>query len=223
MSPGPLSTPVAGMLKLASWLMPRERREWVEAMKAEMPYLPRAAAFSWAAGCLLAAIKQRFLPMHTGNFRISRGVFLVEMLGCFGPATLAWWLFTFGPSGVAFIARGMAEKQFHALPTSFLYTLGLHAGHAITGLIAPVGLILGLAYVLRGRPLNNRALGYALIAAPMLQTVAGVIGVFGFGVQPLLPGLFLLLIVLPMAGIAHLMYLAKPAGPRAPDARLAAG
>lgn len=211
------------LLKVACWLMPRERREWADAMKAELPFVPRGAAFSWAAGCLIAALKQRFVPMHTGSFRINRWVVLVEMLGCFGPAVLAWWEFTFGPSGAAYFGSRMFEMQFQNLPASYKYTLALHAGHAITGLIAPIGLFLGLRYVIRNRALDNRTLGYALIAAPVAQTIAGAIGVLSFGVEPLLPGLFLLLIVLPIAGIAHLMYLATAARTPSDGARLAAG
>lgn len=161
--------------------------------------------------------------MHTGSFRINRWILLVEILGCFGPATLAWWEFTFGPSGTAYVSRGMFEMHFQSLPVEVQYTLGLHAGHALTGLIAPIGLFLGLRHVFCDRALENRALGIALIAAPVLQTIAGIVGVVGFGVQPLLAGLFLLLIVLPIAGIVHLMYLARPGSVPPADARLAVG
>jgi len=215
--------PASMLLKLACRLMPRERGEWAEAMKAEIHYLPRGAVFSWAAGCLVTAIKQRFAPVHTGNFRINRWVFLVETLGCFGPATLAWWEFTFGPSGAAYFSRKTFAMHFESVSPAFQYATGLHLGHALTGVVAPMGLFLGLRYVIRNRALDNRALGCALITAPVLQTIAGFIGVVGFGVQPLLPGLFLLLIVLPIAGFVHLMYLAWPAAFLPTGTRLAAG
>jgi len=211
------------LIWLATRLMPRERREWADAMNAEMHYLPHDVTFSWAAGCLVAALKQRFAPMHTGNFRINRWVFLLETLGFFGPATLAWWEFAFGPSGAAYFGSKMFAMHFQNLPLADQYMLGLHAAHAVTGLIAPMGLFLGLRYVIRDRALDNRLLGYALIAAPVLQTTAGIIGVIGFGVEPLLPGIFLLLIVLPVAGIVHLMYLGKAVALPPADARLAAG
>jgi hypothetical protein len=211
------------LLKLACRLMPRERREWAAAMKAEIHYLPRGVVSSWAAGCLVTALKQRFAPMHTGNFRINRWVFLLETLGCFGPATLAWWEFTFGPSGAAYFSGKMFAMHFENVPPAFQYATGLHLGHALTGVVAPIGLFLGLRYVIRDRALDHRALGYGLIAAPVLQTIAGLVGVVGFGVQPLLPGIFLLLIVLPIAGFAHLMYLARPVASLPAGARLAAG
>lgn len=223
MSARPVSWSVSMLLGLASRLMPPERREWAEAMKAEMHYLPTGSAFSWAAGCFIAALKQRFTRMHTGNLRITRWVFLVEMLGCFGPATLAWWEFSFGPSGAAYFGNKMFSTTFRDFPLEYQYSLGLHAGHAITGMVAPIGLFLGLRFLMRNRAIVNRVFGYALIAALALQTIAGLIGVLGFGVTPLLPGLFLLLIVLPVAGIAHLMYLGKPGTLPPMDARLAAG
>jgi len=215
--------PAAALLRLACGLMPQDRREWSEAMKAELHHLPRAAASGWAAGCLIAALRQRFTPMHTGSFRINRWVFLLETLGFFGPATLAWWEFTFGPSGAAYFGSKMFAMHFQNLPVEVQYTLALHAGHALTGLVAPIGLFLGLRYVFLNRALDNRAFGYALIGALVLQTTAGIIGVLGHGVPPLLPGLFLLLIGLPIAGVAHLMYLAKPMTSLPTDARLAAG
>jgi hypothetical protein len=116
----------------------------------------------------------------------------------------------------------MFAMHFQNLPLADQYMLGLHAGHAITGLIAPIGLFLGLRYVLRDRALDNRILGYALVAAPVLQAIAGIIGVIGYGVMPLQPGIFLLLIVLPIAGIAHLMHLARPAAPYPAHGSLAA-
>ena len=76
-----------------------------------------------------------------------------------------------------------------------------------------------------GRGLNNRALGMTLIAAPaMLSLVAVIIGLFDTGTDGWGTGLeiFVLCTVLPVAGILHLMYLAKPGTPTAPDTRLAA-
>jgi len=215
---------VSALLKFACRLMPHERREWAEAMKAELPHVPRPAALSWAAGCLVAALKQRFAPMNTGSFRVNRWVMLVEMLGCFGPATLAWWAFTFArPAGVVYWNSDVVRNFIARLAPADQYQLWLQAGHAVTGVIAPVGLFLGLRYVMRNRGLDNRALGYALIAGPVLQTIAGMIGILGLGVEPLLPGIFVLLIVLPIVGVIHLMYLAKPAASLRADAGLAAG
>ena len=95
--------------------------------------------------------------MHTGSFRVSRWIMLVETLGCFGTALLAWFEFTFGPSGVVRLNSEVIEKYFLVTPGGG-YILGLMIGFAVTGLVAPIGIFLGLRYVLKGRALENRRL-----------------------------------------------------------------
>jgi hypothetical protein len=216
---------------LADWLhavavrlMPIEHREWAEAMRAEAAHLPRAAALNWAFGCLFVAIKQRFVLMNTGTLRINRWVMLIEVLGCFGPATLAWWEFTFGPSGVARLDGNLVDRVFLNNPGGG-WILGLMIGFAFTGLVAPIGAFLGVRYVWRGRALDNRPLGYALITLPLLQTLAGIIGLMVLPDDQFAgnPALFVLMTVLPVAGVVHLMYLARPATSMPRDARLRAG
>ena len=214
---------VARMSALARHLTPPAQREWAEAMRAELSYLPASARLRWARGTLVAAIKSRFLPMQTGTFRINRWIMLVEVLGCFGTALLAWWEFTFGPSGVVRLNAEVIDKYFMSTPGGG-YILGLMIGFAVSGLVAPIGLFLGLRYVMLGRGLSNRVLGIVLIAAPLLQSLAGTLGVFFWGTDGWGTGLelFVLVTVLPIAGILHLMFLAKPVTPTAPDTRLAA-
>ena len=214
---------VAALLRLARRLMPPHRREWAEAMQAESHYLSGASATRWALGCFIAAIKSRFAPMHTGTFRVSRWIMLVETLGCFGTALLAWIEFAFGPSGVIRLNGEVIHKYFLVTPGGG-YVLALMIGFAVTGLIAPIGMFLGLRYVLTGRALANRRLGWALIAAPAIQCAAGSIGFLWMGTDGWGTGLqlFVLCTLLPILGILHLMYLAKPSTPVI-DAGLAAG
>ena len=221
---GTVEALVAGMAALAGRLTPRAQREWAAAMRSELSYLPASARLRWAFGTLIAAIKLRFFPMQTGTFRINRWIMLVEVLGCFGPALLAWWEFTFGPSGVVRLNAEVIDKYFMSTPGGG-YILGLMIGFSVSGLVAPIGLFLGLRYVMLGRGLNSRALGMTLIAAPaMLSLVAVIIGLFDTGTDGWGTGLqiFVLCTVLPVAGILHLMYLAKPGTPTAPETRLAA-
>jgi len=208
------SLPVAALLRLARRLMPAHRREWTEAMQVETHYLSGASATRWALGCLITAIKARFAPMHTGTFRVSRWIMLIETLGCFGTALLAWFEFAFGPSGVVRLNGEVIDKYFLATPGGG-YVLALMIGFAVTGLIAPIGMYFGLRYVLTGRALANRRLGWALIAAPVIQSVAGSIGSLWMGTDDWGTGLELLVLcaLLPILGILHLMYLAKPAAP----------
>jgi hypothetical protein len=72
------------LLVLAHRLMPRHRREWLQAMRAEAAHLSTAAALAWAFGALITAIRQRFAPMIVGNLRVSRWVNPDETLGAFG-------------------------------------------------------------------------------------------------------------------------------------------
>jgi hypothetical protein len=218
-----LPWPASLLLGCACRLMPAERGEWARAMRAESHHLPRDAAFSWAAGCLIAAVKQRFSPMDTGNFRINRRVMLIEILGCFGPATLAWWEFTFGASGAVRLNSEIIDKVFFSVPGG-AGVFALWIGLGVAGLVGLAGLFLGLRYVISGRPLRSRLLGFSLITLLVLYSVAATIGLSWAGAQDfaLRADMFLLMTLLPAAGIAHLMYLAKPPAALPVDARLAA-
>lgn len=212
------------LLAAARRCMPAHRRAWAEAMRAESAYLPSHARLRWAFGCLVGAIKARFVPMDTGNLRINRWVLLVEVLGCFGPATLAWWIFTFGPGGLIHVDGAMIEKVFFDVPGGTYFFFVGWVGFGLSGLAAVIGLILGLRYVARGHGLPNRVLGYTLMAVPALQSIAGAFSSHwsSQGEPAVRAGLFVLLTLLPIAGIAHLLYLSRPALPPV-DAKLAAG
>lgn len=218
-----MKSPLVPMLLcLARRLMPARRREWAEAMHNETAYLSSPATARWALGCLIAAIKARFTPMQTGSLRVSRWIMLVETVGCFGTALLGWYEFTFGPSGVIRLNAEVIERYFHSTPGGD-FVLALMIGFAVTGIVAPIGIILGLRYVFTGRALADRRLGWALVAAPLLQSLAGSMGSLWMGTDGWGTGLqlFVLCTVLPVVGILHLMYLATPTAPMA--GRLATG
>jgi hypothetical protein len=221
-------TPHSGLagviLGLAFRLVPAERREWVEAMRAEASYLPEHLYLRWAVGCLVAAIKLRIVPMQTDSFRVARWVILVETLGCFGPLTLGWWEITFGASGVVQLTPEIMQKNFLDIPGgTFILVMMIVA--VPVALIGPVGLFLGLRYVLLGRGLANPKLGWILIGGLAAYAVAGTIA--GLFVGP--PEFAfrwkdtLLFNVLPIAAMWHLMYLAKSTPSAPADARLATG
>jgi hypothetical protein len=198
------------LLALAGRLMPSARREWAEAMSAEMHYLPRDAALSWAAGCLIAALKQRYTHMLKGNLRVSRWVMLFETLGCFGPAALAWWEFTFGLSGWVRLSPALVGRVFLDVPGGG-WVFGLWLGFGVAAMVSVIGLGLGLRHVLTGRALRSRGLGYSLIAVLVLHSVAATLGRLwlGGGDFALRAEMFVLLTLLPVAGLVHLMYLAR--------------
>ena len=95
-------------------------------------------------------------------------------------------------------------------------------GFAVCSLIGPIGLFLGLRYAVLRRGLGSRVLGFGLIAVAVAWGLAFAPSHFWMGKSDLPERLtaFLWLTVLPVAGILHLMYLARPAASGPADARL---
>lgn len=206
-----MNLPARCLFALARSLMPPARRDWWEAMRAETAYLPKHDATRWALGCLFAAFRERLMPMNTNDFRVSRWVMLVETLGCFGPLTLGWYEITFGDSGVVRHTWNVVAKYYLPIPGG-AYLFAMIVLGAIVGLVGPIGLWLGMRFVAMGRALKNAALGYTLFAAPLVYGLAGFLGRF-FGPPDFHPdpAMTILFVILPAAGIAHLVFLARPA------------
>jgi hypothetical protein len=203
-------------MTFAAWLMRHERGDWARAMRSEYQYVKTPDRLSWAFGCVVAAIKQRWVPMDTGNLRISRWVMLVETLGCFGPPVLGWYLLVFDQPGI--IRYSLADFQRWFLPQpGGAFIIWMLYGTAIVGLIGPIGIFQGLRYVLFGRALDNKVLGAVLIGAPIALTIGGWIGGMIYGLPEFSPafGVGFVFTCLPVAVFAHLMYLARPTAPPA--------
>jgi len=200
-------------MTFAAWLMRHERGDWARAMRSEFQYVNTADRLSWALGCVVAAVKQRWVPMDTGTLRISRWVMLVETLGCFGPPVLGWYLLVFDQPGI--IHYSFADIQRWYLPQpGGAFIIWMMYATAVVELIGPIGIFLGLRYALFGRALDNKTLGAVLIVAPIALTIGGWIGGTIYGLPEFRPAFGLLLLyTLPIAGFAHLMYLARPAAP----------
>lgn len=209
-----------GFLLVAGRIMPRTGTDWFAAMQAEIEHLPPGAARSWAFGCVVAAIKLRLSAMQVGTLRIPRWVMLVEAVGSFLPLTLGWYAIAFGQPGV--LRQPLSIIDLHYLPyPGGPYIMTMLFSGLVVGLMGPVGLFLGLRYVFTRRGLGNRVFGYALIGVPLLYAVVGVIA--GYlagppGFSPIWPHTIAFLL-LPVACVAHLMYLATTAPPA--DASLA--
>ena len=205
------------LFALARRLMPSERGEWLDAMRAESHHLHGGDRLRWAFGCVVAALKQRVVPMKTGDFHVSRWVVLVETLGCFGALVLACgWVLVNSP-GIFQLTPEFFEKHFrvdgHAMRAMFLWTI-------LKTFIGPIGLVLGLRYVLTGRGITNRVLGLTLIGLLGVKALVGV--VYSFFVMPdgfsTNIGEMILLTILPIVGLWHLMFLARPAAGAPPAA-----
>jgi hypothetical protein len=137
---------------------------------------------------------------------------LIEALGCFGPLALGWYLMVFDQPGIAHYSLAEIEHWYLPQPGGLFLITMLYAG-SIVGLIGPIGLFLGLRYFLSGRALNNRLLGTVLISAPIALNIGGWIAGTFYGppdFRPVFDAIFVFT-CLSIAGIAHLMYLARPA------------
>ncbi|HEY5810764.1 MAG TPA: hypothetical protein VIT67_22530, partial [Povalibacter sp.] len=122
-----------------------------------------------------------------------------------------WFEITFGPSGVVHFTSENIGKYLLPYPGGTYIFVMMSVG-AVVGLLGPVGLFLGLRYVLLGRALQRRALGYGLIAAMLLYNVIGTVAGYLVGPPEFAVHLTetLLFSILPVAAIFHLMHLADP-------------
>jgi hypothetical protein len=200
------------LFALARRVMPSQRREWWAAMRAEADYLSAAGAVRWACGCLFTACRERLPAMDTREFRISRWVMIVEAIGCFGPLSLAWCLTTFGASGLLRYTPDIVARDFAAIPGgTFIFTL--FALGAVVGLVGPIGLYLGMRYAASGRGLA-RPFGFTLIgvlvAYQLVAALGWLIGPPGYRPDATTALLFVLI---PLLGLAHLIFLARPVRP----------
>jgi hypothetical protein len=198
-------------MRLAAALLGKDGNEWLQAMQAELDHVPADERLMWSLGCVLAALKRRFQTMRTGNFQISRGVLLLELLVCFAPLTLGWWDAVFGPSGVSGLNQSVMQEHFLATPLGRT-VLGMMIGAAVIGLVGPIGLFLASRAAVTGAGLRSRALGIAMIAGVMLYIAASVLlRLFsGPGAYAATLSFIVLIGVLPALGTAHLMYLSRP-------------
>jgi hypothetical protein len=201
----------SSLLRLAEKIMPREHAEWIGAMRAELAHMPSRAALTWAFGCVVAAIKRRLVPMQLGTLRIPRWVMFVEVIGSFVPLTLGWYAITFGQPGVLRHAWDLIDRTYQSVPGGTYIVTMLLTGIVI-GLLGPVGLFLGLRYVFTGRALGNSVLGYTLIVVPLVYAVIATFAGYLVGPPDFAPiwSLTIVFTVVPVACVAHLMYLARP-------------
>ena len=155
--------------------------------------------------------------MNTGDYRVSRGVMLVEAIGAFGPLTLAWFIIVFGASGIVRLTGEIIDKFFFPFPGGH-YILVMMFVNGVIGLLGPVGLVLGLRYALTGRGIENRALGWTLVSIPVVANLLGTLAARLWGPPNYDVGLtFTFLFAwLPAMVMLHLMWVARPVQPSAP-------
>lgn len=159
------------LLNIAVRLLPRSRTDWARAMLSEMHYLEGDRhAVRWAVGCCVAAIKERVIPMQTGNLKISRWVFCLEMALCFLPLTIGWLDALSGGSGIITSNFEVISRHFADAPGGGI-VLAMIVSGAILGLLGPIGLVAAYRLVVLGRPMRSRWLRAALVVGPLLYGV----------------------------------------------------
>lgn len=174
----------------AGRVLPRGREEWARAMRHETQHLAGdRAALTWALGCVVASYTERLKTMIDGDVRISRWVLALEMLCCFTPLT-----FLFIETVLNF---GRLDGR--------IATLALTAT-----LIGPLGLLTAFKMVVLNRPSLSRFFAAALSATVAWTAVVVSVHHLSLG-KPNADWLqsFVLIAVLPVVGIAHLLYLSR--------------
>jgi hypothetical protein len=154
--------------------------------------------------------------MTTGDYRVSSEVMLVEAIGSFGPLTLGWFEIVFGGSGIVRLTDGIIDRNFLAYPGG-RFMLVMMFVNSVVGLLGPIGLLLGLRYVVNGRGIESRMLGWTLTVVPVVVNLVGTVAGRFWGPQDFhVPLSFTFLFAwLPAAVMLHLTCLARPSPPSA--------
>jgi hypothetical protein len=169
--------------------LPRSRADWARAMSHEIDHIPgNYTAFAWALGCVFASYTERIRAMIGSGPRISRWVLVLEMLCCFTPLTL--------------------------LCLATLANLGRMEGK--TGIVAltvaaagPIGLIVAFKIVVLNRPLLTKSVMAVLCVIATWTGLPYTLKILAAGELVNDWREFVLIALLPVLGIAHLLYLAK--------------
>lgn len=179
------------VLTVASYIAPRNRIDWLQAMSSEAEYVPDRAKGIWAIGCLMAVLKMRCVDMFTLKHEVSRPVLTLEIFVCFGSLVFA---------GIQF------AKLFFQLPSlSMQLNPGaLIVGGMLLGVAGVLGISGGLRQVFQRKSLSKPA-------AILIIAVAVAFGVAMFAVDGQMQMLrdTFLLCVLPIVGAVHLRSLAR--------------
>lgn len=139
------------LIVLAFRIAPPERRSWFEAMAAELDHVPESDQMHFAAGCVLAACRERLTSPQ----------FLPAAARCLliGGAML-WAALNIRFAG-RMSADGALALEAYGYVTALLFLIGASAtarfgNRATIGLVAPVIALLAVtaAYIGLGRPLT---------------------------------------------------------------------
>jgi hypothetical protein len=186
-----------GLTAHAARILPPERREWSQAMIAEVDHLPSAgAAIRWAIGCIFAGYIERMRSMNHPIGHVARWVLSLEMLICFVPVTVLFVGVTLS-----------AERGVWPLTTSLRY------GSAT--LIGPIGLVISVLVLVLKRTIG-RMTSTALHLLAAWTAVSYLSLALSNGASLLADRwqifkIFVLVAVLPTLAVVHLTFIAAAA------------
>ncbi len=128
------------LAQMAVMMAPAERRTWVDAMRAEVEYLPDEAAPSFAIGCLWAAMRER---ATTAAFAVQAARWFLVL------SAVAWSALNLRLAGRLSVAETSVPATF-AYVSAAIYALGAvaTATFGMRATIALIGPVLILAAVL---------------------------------------------------------------------------
>lgn len=186
------------LFKCASKIMPENRSDWIKAMKVETEYLSSdVQALIWALACVKTATTERVKIMKTGTLRVSRFVLSLEVLCCFIPVSIVLTDLIY----TAFKLQFSYENEIIFVYTAIVFCL-----------IGPVGIILGLKFLLqksfnigkRLKPLLSiLAIGIVLISFWFIQITSGNVSLVDSWM------VFILIALMPAMAIFHMIYLSQ--------------
>lgn len=176
----------------AAKILPDHRSEWAQAITNEIEHLPDdRAALRWSLGCLLAGYKERMHAMNMRHLQVSGWLLGIEMLLCFAPMSFL---------GLAVIPATITGNM--PLTDALIY-LSIAA-------VGPVGLIVAFRTIVLRRPAPGNPVLIAMCVFAALPIIAFELQSIG-GLEALGQSWreAVLLAILPAAGVAHLIYIAR--------------
>jgi len=198
-------------------LFPRQHREWARGMLSELEHVDGDyRALVWLLGCVTAGIKLRAIAMKLGTLKVSRFVLALEMALCFVPMTFGWLDIVFGDSGVAWLDAPIVQRYYLGTTQGVAALAKMFAG-ALIGVLGPLGIVVGLRYIVFGKALHRGWLSAGLVAGPIALGIVYMAANFASNTRWSIEwaGFYVLFVAVPLAGALHLLYL----GYSSPDAR----
>lgn len=153
------------LLECVLKIMPENRSVWGQAMKVEIQnQTDDIQALKWALGCLKTSTMERIKTMKTGTLRVSKTVLSLEVVCCFIPVSFVFAQLIYE------ILNSISHGGGFTNPNTVEMLIMIFTAFTLIG---PIGIILGLRYLLGG------AINLGVILKPILTILAAGIVIVG--------------------------------------------